>query len=43
MATKIHQEVKVRQKKIPQGSVKCNVCGGKGYHKSPNHSNKKQA
>ena len=43
MATKVHQEVKVKQKKIPQGSVKCNVCGGKGYHKSPSRNKTSQA
>ena len=33
-----HQRVKVtktREKKIPSGNVKCNVCGGRGYHKKP--------
>lgn len=36
MAAKAKQTVTVRRKKkIPEGSVKCNVCGGKGYHKKP--------
>ena len=26
---------KTRTKKIPEGSMKCNVCGGKGYYKKP--------
>lgn len=26
---------KKRTKKVPDGNVKCNVCGGKGYHKKP--------
>lgn len=43
MATKVHQEVKVRQKKIPSGNVKCNVCNGKGYHKSPTRNKTRQA
>lgn len=31
----VTRTTKVRQKKVPSGSVKCNVCGGKGYHKKP--------
>ena len=26
--------VKTRQRKVPKGSVRCNMCGGKGYHKA---------
>lgn len=33
---KVTQTTKTRQKKVPDGNVKCNVCGGKGYHKAPN-------
>ncbi len=39
MAGKAKQTVtttKTRQKKVPDNMVKCNVCGGKGYHKAPN-------
>ena len=26
---------KERRKKVPDGNVQCNMCGGKGYHKAP--------
>lgn len=30
---RVKQTIKTRQKKVPSGSVQCNMCGGKGYHK----------
>ena len=27
--------VRTRKKRVPEGSVVCNVCGGKGYHAKP--------
>ena len=35
MAKATYTKTTRRQKKIPDGNVKCNVCGGKGYHKKP--------
>ena len=35
MAKVTYTKTTKRQKKIPKDSVKCNVCGGKGYHKKP--------
>lgn len=34
MATAKYTRTKTRTKKIPKGNVKCNMCGGKGYHKA---------
>lgn len=33
MARASYTKTTKRQKKIPDGMQKCNVCGGKGYHK----------
>ena len=41
MATRVKVTRTVtRTRKIPNGSVKCNVCGGKGYHKAPKKKKK---
>lgn len=32
---KVKQTTKTREKKIPEGMQKCNVCNGLGYHKKP--------
>lgn len=31
---------KTRTKKVPSGNVRCNMCGGKGYHKAPKRGKK---
>ena len=43
MAAKAHvkQTTKQREKKVPEGSLKCNMCGGKGY--VPKGYNKKKS
>lgn len=40
MAGKAKQTVQTREKKIPKDSLKCNLCGGKGY--VPKGYNKKK-
>lgn len=37
---KVTQTTKTRQKKIPEGNLKCNMCSGKGY--VPKGYNKKK-
>ena len=35
MGQKVTVTTRSRTRKVPSGNVKCNVCGGKGYHKAP--------
>ena len=37
---KVKQTTTTRQKKVPEGNLKCNMCGGKGY--VPKGYNKKK-
>ena len=41
MTGKAKQTIKTRQKKVPEGSLQCNMCKGKGY--VPKGYNKKKS